>query len=472
MTEWERIEAILHWISTFNPENKEFLQDPFVLLDGVAISQVYNSVSNDTIDPKLLKKIADNSWVNMLMNLRLIASRISPLLKENGIEMTVDMSKIARKKDQGELYKFLKFLLYYAIKAPNKKNTISAIRSLDKSYQNQIQSVLEEIVSPAKKPAPAQPQAQQPSDNMAQLLSKEKSLQEELEKLKSQASNLRQTIESKTKEIEELNSRTNFKIEDRQSEIKAQYQNEVNKRKSLDAELLSSQNSIKQLQESIQSLKQRQSELVNEMQKDANAELSVQQLEAKLTILKQKIINITDSKISSDESPENIVDLLDLVKKREALQTLRDEISEHQKIKTIKTAESNALKSTYELQNQKASLAMRKRIAQLNAELDKMPLGETKRKILKLKRVIEKLKSEITKIADGGSQMELEALQNELQIMAQRKADESDLLAKKLSFMQSTLGQCDLRLQRLKLNTTLQVHANRLRRYRNCFNIE
>lgn len=139
------------------------------------------------------------------------------------------------------------------------------------------------------------------------------------------------------------------------------------------------------------------------------------------------------------------------------------------KEKSRKQAEAAALRGTLADQNQRASSLMLKRIAQLNSEMDKSPLGEARRTILKYRRIIQRLGAEIEQLEKSGGSMELSELQNQVQQMALRKAYESDLLAKKLSFMQSTAEQCDIRLQRMKLHVELQMHASRLKRWRNCF---
>ena len=68
-----------------------------------------------------------------------------------------------------------------------------------------------------------------------------------------------------------------------------------------------------------------------------------------------------------------------------------------------------------------------------------------------------------------GGQEELTKLQEEVEKMAGLKVVESELLARKVSFMQATIGQCRMRLQRMKVHVGLHTHASRLKRWKNCF---
>ena len=116
----------------------------------------------------------------MLLNLRLIASKISPLLKENGIELSIDMSSIARKKDQKEFLKFLKYFLFYALKAPQRKNAIDAIRTLDKVYQANIQGILEEFMKKNNVDEEKIKQDKTKNERNSKLVLKENNLKEEI----------------------------------------------------------------------------------------------------------------------------------------------------------------------------------------------------------------------------------------------------------------------------------------------------
>lgn len=475
MCDWEQLDSILHWIHCFYQDDSSFLQDPFLLLDCIAISKVFNSVSDEKIDQQSLKKIADNSWVNMLLNLRLIASKISPLLKENGIELSIDMSSIARKKDQKEFLKFLKYFLFYALKAPQRKNAIDAIRTLDKVYQANIQGILEEFMKKNNVDEEKIKQDKTKNESNSKLVLKENNLKEEIEHLKNKYSELEKMVNNKTKEIEQLNINASSKIEEKQNELKEKYQKEMELDKELTQQIIQSKEDIKNIQDKINELREKQNELTTEIQNDSRNDSTIQQLEARLLIQKQKIINndslFKDSKLQANDSIENIISFLKLDEKNEKIDQLQKEIAELQKQKTIKTAELSAMKSTFEIHNQKSSLALLKRISQLNEQMNETPLGQAKQSVLKLKRYCEKLKKNILKIKKEGDTKEHDELEKELQNMIERKAEESDLLAKKLSFLQSTLEQCNIKIQRLKLNTALQTHTNRLRRYKNCFNI-
>ncbi|OHS97810.1 hypothetical protein TRFO_09229 [Tritrichomonas foetus] len=467
MVEWEQTDALLHWMAKFELDTDDFVQDQNKLLDGRVFTQIYNVLASDSIDLSKLKPVAnDNAWVNMLLNLRLVGSHLSAFLKENGIEMAVDLSTIARKKDQSELLKLLKYFLIFAMKAPNRKIAIANVRALDRSYQIHIQTILEEFT--AKKPQTVHTPQKSAIESIHQR-QKIQQLNSEIEDLRAKSDLLTKQVAEKKADIEQLNVNVQSKMDSTLNEMKFQYNEEKRRRDATLEKIKRVEDSISNNKKEIAKMKAEESKITNEMQKGNVTELSIQQLEAKLLIMKQKAMNLADKTPDNLNSFNDFIKMFNVDEKREKVEQLRDIVENYEKNQMMKKAEYDALNSTLNAQNQKASIAMLRRIAQLNEEMDKSPLGEAKRKVFRLRKIIEKLGGEIDKFEKKGGDMELQVLQSELTKMAQRKAYESDLLAKKLSFMQSTAEQCDLRLQRLKLHVGLQLHSNRLKRFKNCF---
>ena len=481
MADWEQTDALLHWLASFDLESDDFIQDTNKLLDGRIFATVYNKLASDTIDISKLSKVTKESdWIYMLLNMRQVASHITPLLKENDIDLSVDLNTLVRKKDQNELLKFLKYFLFFSMKAPNRKISIAGVRSLDKSYQIHIQTVLEEFTSKKKKQnteSSSQQQQQKASAESALQKQKLQKLNSEIEQLKSKLDDKDKEIKQKTIEVVHLDSDINNKIQAAINEVKEKYNKESKVRESILAEIKQHEDSISLAKQQILDLKQKEQEISKELEKGNVTDLNVSQLNTKLKIVKERALKIvsTDSSANlGDKEPlsiDQIINLFKIPEKTSTMNNLKESINNYDKNVLMKKAELDAMKSQLDAQNKKASESLLRRVAQLNAEMDASPLGEGKRKAFQLRRAIQKLGNDIEKLENNnGFLMELPELQKELTNMAKRKADESDLLAKKLSFMQATSEQCGLRLERLKLHVGLQMHSNRLKRWKNCFN--
>ena len=470
MAEWEQTDAFLHWLAKFNIGADDFIQDQNKLLDGKILSNVFNILSNDKIDISKFRPVSnENDWVNILLNLRQIGSKMSQLLKENNFEMNVNFSAIAKSKDQSEFLKFMKYFILFSMKAPNRQIAIANVRALDKNYQNQIRLILEELMS---KNTQGQNKSQVTKKSSIEAIQHRQKLQKlaaEIEQLKVQKSLLDKQVFEKKADIEQLESNVANKMQLTINEMKMQYNEEIKKRDAILEKIQTCEESINNTKKKITQLKSKEQQITSEIEKGNVTEYSLQQLEARLVVLKQKAMTLANYEGPELKSTLDYVKLFKVNEKRDQLDELQERISNSQSKQQYKIHELNALKTTLEAQNQKASTAMLKRIAQLNAEMDASPLGVAKRKTFQLRRVIQKIGNDIEKLEKDGSEMELKALQDELTNMAKRKAKESDLLAKKLSFMQSTADQCELRLQRLKLHVQLQLHSNRLKRFKNCF---
>ncbi|KAK8838761.1 hypothetical protein M9Y10_032800 [Tritrichomonas musculus] len=483
MADWEQTDALLHWLASFDLESDSFIQDPNKLLDGRVFATIYNKIASDSIDISKLSQVnKESDWIYMLLNMRQIASHITPLLKENGFDLSVDLNSLVRKKDQNELLKFLKYFLFFSMKAPNRKISISGVRSLDKSYQIHIQTILEEFTSKKKEQdseTSAQQQLQQAQKANAESQAQKQKLQQlksEIEKLKAKSAEKEQEIKQKTTEVEQIDSDINNKIQSAINEVKDKYSKESAARESILAEIKQHEESIENAKKQVSDLKAKEQEISKELEKGNVSELSALQLNTKLKIIKRKAMKIitTDESGNSDDkeppSVEEIISLFKIPEKKATMNKLKDFINNYDKNVLMKKAELDAMKAQLDEQNKKASTALLRRVAQLNAEMDASPLGEGKRKTFQLRRAIQKLGNDIENLEkNNGNFAELPELQKELTNMAQRKAYESDLLAKKLSFMQSTAEQCGLRLERLKLHVGLQMHSNRLNRWKNCF---
>jgi hypothetical protein len=170
----------------------------------------------------------------------------------------------------------------------------------------------------------------------------------------------------------------------------------------------------------------------------------------------------------TDDTPA-LIGALDGARRRAEIEELRATADGLAQDIARRRTEADALRGTLAQQNQRAALVMLKRIAQLNAEMDKSPIGEAKRAGLKYRKLMQKLRAEVEAVEKEGGAVEIGALEREVQLMAERKACESDMLAKKLSFMQATAEQCGIRLQRMKVHVELQMHVSRLKRWKSCF---
>jgi hypothetical protein len=186
-------------------------------------------------------------------------------------------------------------------------------------------------------------------------------------------------------------------------------------------------------------------------------------LEARLFVQKQKLHAVLGRTDTDDPRA------LDFAGRRKEIASLRSAADGLAREIGRKKTEADALRGALAQQNQRASVVMLKRIAQLNAEMDQSPLGEARRAGFKYRKLIQKLRVEIDTGEREAGEAELGALEKEVQLMAERKASESDLLAKKLSFMQATAEQCGIRLQRMKVHVELQMHNSRLKRWKSCF---
>lgn len=480
MADWEQTDALLHWLATFDLESDDFIQDPNKLRDGLVFATIYNKIASDSIDINKLNKITKESdWIYMLLNMRQVASHITPVLKESGFDLSVDLNSLVRKKDQNELLKFLKYFLFFSMKAPNRKISIAGVRSLDKSYQMHIQTILEEFTSKKKQQDPESLSQQQQKASAESAIQKQKlqKLNSEIEQLKSKLNDKEKEIKQKSIEVEHLDSDINNKIQSAINEVKEKYNKESKAREEILAEIKQHEDSISSAKKQVSDLKSKEQEISRELERGNVTELNISQLNAKLRMVKERAIKIVSVDSSTNLEDKNltsidqIINLFKIPEKRSTMNNLKESIDNYNKDVLMKKAELDAMKSQLDEQNKKASEALLRRVAQLNAEMDASPLGEGKRKAFQLRRAIQKLGNEIEKLENNnGFLMELPELQKELTNMAKRKADESDLLAKKLSFMQATAEQCGLRLERLKLHVGLQMHSNRLKRWKNCFN--
>jgi hypothetical protein len=188
------------------------------------------------------------------------------------------------------------------------------------------------------------------------------------------------------------------------------------------------------------------------------------ELDARLTVAKQKVRALIGR--TEGDDPRALVAALDSPRRQAEIDGLRASAAALTREISRKRAEAEALRGTLAEQNRQASLVMLKRIAQLEREMEKSPLGEAKRTSFKYRKLIQKLRAGIEAVEREGGAVEIGALEREVQLMATRKASESDLLAKKLSFMQATAEQCGIRLQRMKVHVELQMHASRLKRWK------
>ena len=472
MAEWEQLDALMKWLQKFELDTDDFLDDSMKLLNCRVLTQVFNKVSDETIDLSSLRPVAsDSDWVNILLDLRLISSRITPLLKQIGVEVSVDLTTLAKKRDETEFFKFMKFFFFYCMKAPNRKEAISRVRQLEKPIQLHIQHLLEELKreKPKQTPPPSpkktiQSGTDEQSDRIEHLRAELKELKEEEEKLA-------KLVEIKSKEGES-EANIQAKMEETLNAVRSSCIDAEKKGNELKKQLQEMETKCTEMSKQITDLDRSELEAAKATKTCMN-ELTVQQLEEKLELMKQRasafISECPDLKKPATEDAGSIIESLELDSKQKEIDEIEKEIEGICRRKDQKNAEIAALKGILDAQQKKASKAMLRRIDQLSAEMDKSPLGEAKRTTMRYRLEVKKLGAEIEKLEKEGGRDELAKLQEEVQRMASIKAREGEQLAKKLAFMQSTVAQCGLRLKRLKLDVELQTSVSRLRRWRNCF---
>lgn len=445
MADMEQLDSILHWIHAMHPGDSSFLDDPLLLLDCVALAGVYNSVSDDRIDPQSLKRTADGSWVNILLNLRAVAARISPLLRDSGVELSVDMSAIARKKDRSELLKFLRCFLLYALRAPQRRCAIDAVRALDAAQQAIIQRAIEEAAGGGGSVSGAE----QRSGGAARAESgaeREAALREDVRRLRARAAEIEAAADAAARQSSDASERSAV----RERALRAKYDAAEERQRALCGDAERVRGELRALSDAVAALRERQRALSDAVQSGQRGDATAQQMEAKLLILRERC--------SGDRSGAE-----------EALSALRNEVTELRRKRTVKEAELSAMRATLAQSTESAERALLRRVAQLNAQMEETPLGKAKQAALRMRRYCDKLSRGIRRAEREGGDKEHRELEREIQKMVERKTEESDMLAKKLSFLQATLEQSEAKIQRMKLNVALQTHTNRLRRYRNCF---
>jgi hypothetical protein len=451
--ECEQTDAILQWLATFDVESNDFLQDPKALLNCRILVQVYNQLSSEPLDINSLKVISsDTDWVNTLLNLRNLTSKLSAVLKPNKIEIPCDLSALARKKDAHELFMFLKSFLLFAVNSSQKSKALEAVNSISLSPQGRLKSILAEFAPKEEKPVDSGEDAR-----------RLESLQSELSALREKAAALSSSIAEKTTKIPRRPSQLEFQI----VALKENHAKALSEQETLRKKLEKRTAKIAALKEELQELKNRET-VKQTLDLDLDIPESVQTLELRVAALEKRIVTAVGAAPQGNDV-DSFVAILELPQKRAEKESLEKSLENFKIEKAKRAAEAAALNQTLNSQNQRASTVMLKKIAQLNAEMDKSPLGEAKKLSLKYKRIIQKLSAEIEGLERSGGAIEIGSLQKEVQTMAARKAYESDLLAKKLSFMHSTAEQCDIRLQRIKLHVELQRHTTRLKRWKNSF---
>ena len=150
--------------------------------------------------------------------------------------------------------------------------------------------------------------------------------------------------------------------------------------------------------------KQKQSEAEAAKATRAGAkELSLRQLEEKLKLMKRRALGLAEENVENEEDVGSIVGAMGIERRQCELEVLEKELSELTRGKDQRNAEIIALRGALEMQRKMAARGMLKRIGQLNAEMDKSPLGEAKRLTMKYKREIRRLGAEVERGWAGGA---------------------------------------------------------------------
>lgn len=481
--EGEQIDAIVRWLAVFGEGDNAFVDNPTLLLDGQVLAKVYNILDggNDPININMLKQISNlDDWVSILLNMRQISGKVMNAIKPN--DLSIDPTALAKKKDQGELLKLLKCFIFYSLKSTNKKISIQNIRSLDKSIQSVIQSIIQEFTAKTETEAPSSPVPQTPPSSPAKpsapaddgSAEKIAALDKEIQELTARKSQVDKEIEQAERQLQI--QAAPGKSEELLNDAKRRHQTAKDKLEKLRKKLEETEETLNASRGELDELRKQKQKLLNPDQVQT-PERSNTELKQQLEKLQREIIadlsNDTKTAALIERNPpktnDDYINLLNIRSLETEYSALTKELQSMQTQEKLHEAELTALSQNLNNQNKKAALTLKKRIQQLNAEIDQSPIGEAKRMSMKYLRVIKKLEGEVENLAANCSDMEVEELTKQLQIMAARKATEGDLLARKQAFMQATAEQCDVRLQRLKLNVDLMMHSARITRWKNCF---
>ena len=487
----EYIDALVHWLSGFDKSDPsvDITENPDSLFDGIYLSKVYNQLveDSDKINIDNLKKPKDeNDWVSMLMNFRQINGKISPALKKIRAEVNFNVNDLVRKKDHSELLKFLKYFLLFSVKAPNRKISIQQIRGLESNYKSIMQSILEEVTP--KKEEQQQPQETQNSSANSQSTqqneqldaisqAKIRALDNEIAELLEKKKKLDKEIEEQEQKNKNLEPDSSGKMAELLNDAKRRHQQAKDKRDKLKKKLEDAEESLNTSRNQLDDLRQQQQRFMGSSTTSADSQKTNAELKVRWARIQEEILEELkkDPKTAAEiernppQEADDYIKLLGLQELINQVENLKQENDAIQKNTQMKEAELQALTKTLDEQNKVSSLTLRRRIAQLNSEIDASPIGDAKRLSIKYQRVIKKLENDIQSLKAGCSDMEVQELQKQLQLMAERKAREGNLLAKKQSLVQATAEQCDIRLERLKLNVALQTHSSRVSKWKNCF---
>ena len=265
----------MKWLQQFDLDTEDFVEDSWRLLNCRALAQVFNCVSEERIDLAALRPVSsDSDWVNILLDLRVISSHITPLLKQSDVEVSVDLTALARKKDQGEFLKLLKLFFYYCMKAPNRKEAISRVRSLEKPIQMIFQKILAEFKKePPKATSPKKTITPQIDDQQL----KAETLREELRKLQEEEQRLAKMVEFKSREgASEANIQAT--MEEPLNAVMMNCEEAETKRHALNKALTESQTKRECVGQKTQEIEQSEAEAAKATRAGAK-ELSLRQLE-------------------------------------------------------------------------------------------------------------------------------------------------------------------------------------------------
>lgn len=494
--EAETNEAVCNWLATFQVSKTNFLDDPLQLLDGVVLCEVYNQLSDDEIPISNLKQVSSmDDWINIMLNVRQITGKITPVLKAANVDVQINISSLS-KKDPVEFHKFLKYFVFYSVKAPNRKESIKNIRSLDKTMQGLITSILEEYAPKKPRGSPSAGASASASDASLSTAASNSSLNTTAAPQNAEEDALaKKKIQELDAEIAKLESRKaeldaqiaaarnstssdSSKISEQLSDAKRRHQHALEKRDNLNNKLDDANKQLNELRIKLDELRAKESEL-------SGPTISIEDVEVENIRLKKRLEELTANLEEEFKGDTKRLSLLEKARgtidvaawtaavSNDELEELsarrKAEAESSKKLLASREADLRALRATLETQNRKSAAMLRRRIAALEAAVDKSAIGDARRMTVKCQRAIARLESEIKAIQDQCGSLEVSELQRQLQLMAERKAAEGDLLARKQAHLQAAAEQCGLRLQRQKLNVSLQMHSSRVKRWKNCF---
>lgn len=474
--ESDTIAALVEFIEKFSPSKTDFVDDPMMLLDGFVLFEIFNRFADKPFDVSRLKPGTNpDNRTNLMLNMNSLVKSMSEMLMEHGISVNVSVHTLVRDKDQTELLKILKMLLFCCIKSQNKKIAIKTLRQLDKHHLSCVETLLEEIA--VNRDRNSDTSESKSNEDLSKEHNNDKlnELDKEILRLQARKAELQQQIDAATEEAVASNpevDRLSHDLEEhrrRLDEAREKKENQKKKVASYEEQLHAVREEVMKLEEEKSTLSHRQ--LTNEDIYKQTADLKSKLAELQGEIVSRIKSNTGNSvDVSKLTSVKDYINLLSMDELRSSVANKQKELEAIRIDYDRKSAELRSLERARDEKEQIAKDTLRRRISMLSAELESGEIGEVRRTSLRLKDKIATLQQEIEDIRLNSPEIHKKhELSERLKKLAERKNAEISLLMDKQSYVQDLEKQSSKRLARLKYNIALKMHQNRIDRWSNAF---